>query len=392
MPHPTQLPFVQRSLFQSPTEQCDLRARGSVHEVRTQVGDPAWLVTDHGLVRRLLADDRLGRSHPEPSTAARSGESALFGGPLGNYLSERTDHERMRSLIQPHFTPKQMRAFSPRVEALVDQLLDEVASSAPEADVVSMLATPLPILVICELLGVPYEDRMMFRGWTQAAADTQDRKRSEQGVADLFGYGQDLVAVKRHHPSDDVISRWCTTEGLDDDEIAMLSMALLFAGHETTVVQLGMGVLLLLAHPDQWQILTEEPSSLENAIDEILRAPGKPSGGIPRYARTDLEIGGIAVAQGDLVLLDTGSANHDGNVFEDPERFDIGRPTASAHLSFGHGPRYCIGAPLARLELRTALSGLVRRFPAMRLAVPTEDLEVHRGSLTGGLVELPVTW
>jgi pentalenolactone synthase len=386
-----QLPFDQTGPLQVPPTLRALQAQGTVHRIRTRVGDGAWLVTGYEEVRRLLADDRLGRSHPDPDNAARSGESALFGGPLGNYDTEKTDHARMRSLLQPHFTPGRMRALRGRVEALTARLLDDLAQQGPPADLNATLALPLPILVICELLGVPYEERTQFRAWTQAAADVLDRSRSEQGLGDLFAYGQELVARKRREPGDDVISRLCATDGVADDEIAMLSMALLFAGHETTVVQIGMGALLLLTSADQWQLLLGDPGLIPGAVEEIMRVPGKGGGGIPRYAHTDIEIGGVTIRAGDLVMLDNGAANHDEAVFADPDRFDVTR-RATAHLTFGHGVRYCIGAPLARMELQVAFGQLVSRFPDMRLAVPVEDLRVRSDVLTGGLIELPVTW
>lgn len=386
-----QLPFDQSGPLQVPPMLRTLQEQGTVHRIHTRVGDDAWLVTGYDEVRRLLADDRLGRSHPDPDSAARSGESALFGGPLGNYDTEKADHTRMRSLLQPHFTPGRMRAFHGRVEALTTQLLDDLAASGPPADLNAALALPLPILVICELLGVPYEERTQFRSWTQAAADVLDRARSEQGLGDLFAYGHELVARKRHEPGDDVISRLCATDGVADDEIAMLSMALLFAGHETTVVQIGMGALLLLTSPDQWRLLLDDPGLVPGAVEEIMRAPGKGGGGIPRYAHTDIETGGVTIRAGDLVMLDNGAANHDRAVFADPDRFDVTR-RATGHLTFGHGLRYCIGAPLARMELQAALGQLVARFPEMRLAVPAEELRVRGDVLTGGLVQLPVTW
>jgi pentalenolactone synthase len=386
-----QLPFEQSGPLQVPPLLRELQTRGAVHRIRTRVGDDAWLVTGYEEVRQLLDDARLGRSHPCPHTAARSNESALFGGPLGNYATEKADHVRMRSLLQPHFTPGRMRAFRPRVEALTAELLDQFAHQGQPADLIATLALPLPILVICELLGVPYEDRDRFRTWTQAAADVLDRTRSEQGLGELFQYGMELVTRKRREPGDDVISRLCATDGVGDDEIAMLAMALLFAGHETTVVQLGLGALLLLSHPDQWQAMTESPDRISGAVEEILRAPGKGGGGIPRYARTDFDISGVTIQAGDLVMLDNGAANHDPAVFLDPDRFDITRRAAS-HLAFGHGARYCIGAPLARIELQVALAQLVRRFPTMRLAVPVEELTVRGDVLTGGLVDLPVAW
>jgi cytochrome P450 len=358
----------------------------------TPTGDPAWLVTDHAEVRRLLSDERLGRSHPNPEAAARTGESALFGGPNGNFDTESADHTRMRSLLQPHFSPKHMRALRPRIRALTTELLDKLAGHTPPADLHQELALPLPILVICELLGVPYEDRDQFRAWTQAAANIRDRARSEQGLGALFGYGLELIGKKREKPGDDVISRLCATEGVTDEEAAGLSMALLFAGHETTVVQIGMGAVLLLTNPDQWQALLNDPGLVPNAVEEMLRAPSKDvgTGGIPRYARTDMEIDDVTVHAGDLVLLNVTAANQDPAVFPDPERIDVTRQTA-AHLSFGYGIRYCIGAPLARIELQEVFAQLIPRFPAMRLAVPAGDLNFQQDTLTGGVLELPVT-
>jgi cytochrome P450 len=357
-------------------------------EITTAVGDPAWRVTDHAEVRRLLSDERLGRSHPDPDNASRTGKSALFGGPLGNFATEKADHARMRSLLQPHFSPKHMRALRPRVQALTTGLLDRFEDRP--TDLHQQLALPLPILVICELLGVPYSDRDQFRAWTQAAGNVNDRARSEQGMAALFGYGRELVARKRAEPADDVISRLSALE--NDDEAAMLTMALLFAGHETTVVQIGMGALLLLRHPDQWKALVHDPSRIPDAVEEMLRAPGRVgTGGIPRYARTDLEIEGTTVHMGDLVLLDISAANQDPDVFPNPGHLDVTR-TGAAHLTFGHGIHYCIGAPLARIELQEVFTQLVQRFPTLRLADPEAAPQFRTDTLTGGLVSLPVTW
>ena len=386
-----QLPFEQADALQFAPRLRELQDQGTVHRVLTDVGDSAWLVTRHAEVRRLLDDDRLGRAHPEPETAARTGASALFGGPLGDFTTEHADHQRMRGLLQPHFTPGHMRALRPRIEESATRLLDELAEHGPPADMHTVVAVPLPILVICELLEVPYEDREEFRRWTDDAGNTRDHARSEQGLGQLFDYGRQLVAAKRRDPADDVISRLCATEDVTDDEAAELSMFLLFAGHETTVVQIGFTALLLMANPEQWRALVDNPGLVPNAVEETLRTSRRAGGAMVRYARTDLDIDGVAIKAGDLVLLEIGGGNHDPTVFANPDRVDITRHAAT-HLAFGYGARYCIGAPLARIELQTVFSQLVSRFPTLKLAADVEELAVRDDALTRGLIALPVRW
>jgi cytochrome P450 len=389
-----QLPFAHPHPLETAPALRELQSRGAVHRVRTPVGHEAWLVTSYAHVRELLDDHRLGRSHPRPDTAARSGESALFGGPLGNFDTEAADHARMRALLQPHFSPKHLRALIPKVEALTAGLLEHLDEEGPPADLHAKLALPLPILVICELLGVPYADRDQFRSWTTDAANVCDHARSEHGLAELYRYGIDLVKHKRMYPDDDVISRLCATDGVSDEEAAASSMHLLFAGHETTVVQIGWDALLLLTNPGRWQALSDNPALIPNAVEELFRAStrgGAGIAGIPRYARTDFQIDGVTIQAGDLVLLDIGSANHDPAVFIAPDSVDLGRKQA-AHLTFGYGAHYCIGAPLARIELKTVFAQLIPRFPSMQLAVDPATLTVRHDVLAGGLVELPVAW
>jgi cytochrome P450 len=385
-----QLPFEQAHPLELSPSLADLQRDGVIHRVRTPVGDEAWLVTGFEEVRSLLSDERLGRSHPDPGSAARLGESVMLGGPRGNYDTEHADHARTRSLLQPHFSAKRMRALRPRVEETASALLDDVAAQGPPADLHQALALPLPIQVICELLGVPYADRDQFRTWSEEAGNVRDRVRSEHGLRELFNYGRQLAIRKRKQPGDDVISRLCA-EGVGDDEVAANSMNLLFAGHETTVVAIGMGVLCLLANPAQQRALAGDPGLVTAAVEEILRAPGRSGGGIPRYARCSLQIGDVTVHPGDLVLLDNRAANHDPATYPRPEDFDIARD-GPAHLAFGHGAHYCIGAPLARIELQAVFSQLPARFPGMRLTVPAGQLPMRSGALTGGVSALPVEW
>ncbi len=384
-----QLPFERAHPLQFAPGLRELQAKGVVHRIRTPVGDPAWLVTGHAEVARLYDDDRLGVAHPEPDTAARY-ESARFGGPMSNFATERADHARKRALLQPHFTSRRLQALRPRVDALTTRLLDDLAAKGSPADLRAAVAVPLPVLVICELLGVPREDSEQFCAWIINASNTFHEARTELGLDQLLAYSQQLVARKRREPGDDVISRLCATEGVSDDEAARLATGLLWAGHGSPVPHIGLGALLLLANPEQWRALAHDPALAANAVEETLRA-GTSTDVFPRYARTDLELDGVTIKAGDLVLMSIGAANHDPSVFADPDRVDITR-RALGHLTFGHGGRYCIGAPLARIELHAVLSQLASRFPTMRLAVGVEELTLRTDMLFGGLVELPVRW
>ncbi|WP_165692784.1 cytochrome P450 [Mycobacteroides abscessus] len=388
---PPQLPFPREGLFVPAAKQRELQRAGTVHRVTTAVGDPAWLITGYATVRRLFDDERVGRSHPEPDTAARSGDSAFFGGPIGSYETEREDHARARRLMQPHFTPKQMRTLAGRVHELADELITAMIDQGSPADFYTAVAVPLPMMVLCELLGVPYADRDEFREWTVAASNTRDRSRSEWGMGQLFVYGMQLVGRKRKQPGDDVISRLCAIDGVADHEIASQSMALLLGGHETTVVQLGLATLLLLANPEQWALLVSQPDLVPNAVEETLRASRTGGGEIPRYAREDLEIDGVHIAAGELLLLDVGAANQDPAVFGCPDQLDVARKHL-AHVIFGYGSRYCVGAPLARMQLTEVLGQLVERVPGLHLRRDISELTMRGDLLTGGLREVPVGW
>lgn len=392
---PTSIPFEQPHPVAMGPILRQLASRGPVHQVRTPAGDKAWMFTSYETVRRLLADDRLGLSHMDPDNAARVHDSALFGGgPIGNFHTEQSDHRSFRSLLQPFFTPRRMRALRAKVTALTAGLLEAMAAEGPPADLHAALSVPLPILVVCELLGVPHEEHVRFRAYSQATANVTDRQRSAAGLADIWSYTKDLIGRKRARPGDDVISGLCMAEGgsLDDDYIAMLATALLFAGHEATVVQIDYGVISLLSDPDRWRMLLNDPALLQNALEECLRIgnTGR-SGGVFRYARTDIDIEGTTISAGDLVLLNLGAANRDEKVFTPALDFDLGRQR-NPHVTFGHGARYCVGAPLARIELEVVFRELLDRLPQMRLAQSLEEIKMADGLLTGGLTALSVAW
>ncbi|MGH4001404.1 MAG: cytochrome P450 [Pseudonocardiaceae bacterium] len=376
----------------------------AIRRVTTPAGDPAWLVTGYDDVKALLSDPRLGRSHADPERAARISQSAIFGGPMGDHPStEAAEHARTRRLLAPAFSARRMARLRPRVTAIIADLLEALASQTRPADFHEAVSFPLPALVICELLGVPYADRADFRRWSDDAAHLTDAARSQAGLMRLWQYMRELVDRKRTEPGDDVISDLVAAAAADPeltvDGIAMLSAGLLFAGHETTVTAIDRGVTLLLIHPEQADALRHDPALIEPAVEEILRSwlPMRTSGaneqvaGLPRYANTDFTFGGVTIQTGELVMLGLRQANLDEQLFPEPDRFDVQR-ARHPHLTFGHGPRFCVGAPLARIELQTLFAALLDRFPTMRLAVPVESLRGRDEVLTGGLVELPVTW
>lgn len=373
----------------------------AVRRTTTPAGDPAWLVSDYATVKRLLADPRLGRSHADPDHASRYSESVIIGRPEPSSPTEAAEHARMRRLLSPWFSARRLALLRPRVQQLVDELLDELAVGAAPANFHEVVSFPLPALVICELLGVPFADREDFRCWSDEAADMTDQTRSLRGRGALWEYISGLVTAKLDDPADDVLSTLIAAhradpDGFGLDQVAKLGAGLLFAGHETTVAAIDAGVVLLATHPEQRDALRRDPDLVPTAAEEILRAHLMPSStdgedGLPRWTNADLDVDGVTIPAGDLVLLGLHQANHDARLVGDRPGFDIAR-LPDPHLSFGHGPHFCVGAPLARLELQVLLATLVHRFPALALAVPVEQLQPRTDLLTGGLAALPVTW
>jgi cytochrome P450 len=390
------MPFEQSHPLQPAPQLCALQAQGPVHRVRTRMGDPAWLVTGYDQVRSLYAGDRLSRTHPKPDRAARLTASALFGGrPRENFAREDADRAWFKEVLHSVISPARLREVRAWVDVLVTGLLDELEAAPRPADLVSRVAVPLPTLVICRLLGVPDADLGRCQQLTEAVASAGDERRSTTGLAELTEHLRALVAQRRAEPG--LLNQLrAAPYRLRPDIIAQIGASLMFTGHHTTVVAIGFGALLLFTHPDQHRALLDDPAKLPGAVEECLRIgnAGVNTGGgngIPTYARGDIDLAGACLRAGDLVLLDTGAANHDGRVFDDAYRFDIDRPT-NPHLTFGHGRHYCPGAPLARLEMQALFAQLLPRFPTMRLAVGLEELRSHGDQITGGLVELPVTW
>jgi len=372
----------------------------AIRRVTTLAGDSAWLVTNYDDGKALLSDPRLGISHAEPEHAARVSPSA-FGGPMGN-PTEAAEFTRMRRLFAPAFSTRRMTSLRPRVRAIITGLLDAMAGHAQPVDFHEIVSFPLPALVICELLGVPYADREDFRRWADDAAHLVDTARSQAGLTQLRVYMRTLVERKKAQPDEDFISDLVAVAtadpGLTVDGIVTFSVVLLLAGYETTMAAIDRGVFLLLTHPEQADALRHDPELSTPAVEEILRIllPTRASGaeqpiGLPRYANTDFTFGGVTIHTGELVMLGLRVANLDEQIFPEPTRFDVHRKR-NPHLTFGHGPHFCPGASLARIELETLFPALLNRFPTLRLAVPVESLRERNELLDGSLAELPVTW
>ena len=379
-----------------------LQREQPVTRVRTPAGDTAWLVCGYEQVKALTSEARLGRSHPDPARAAKINDSVLQGGPQPGFGTEALRHRRMRRLLAPAFSAKRMTALRSSVGQRVDELVDEVAERArgTALDLHAALSAPLPVMVICELLGAPYQDYRRLRDWSERLSQLTNAASSRLAFQEFLAYTSELLEAKRRNPGHDVFSDIAIHSGEDSDsdsalsehDAAQLALGLLFAGHETTMTRITLGTLLLITNPDQRGALLAEPALVTSAVEEILRLSGSGAGagGILRYAGEDITLDTVTIAAGEAVLLAYAAANRDPYRFPDPDRFDITR-SPNPHLGFGHGPHFCLGASLARVELQEVFSRLFHRLPELRLAVPYHQIRRNADRLTGGLNELPVT-
>jgi len=397
------LPFARPNILELAPVYEVLRREAPVAAVRTPAGDPAWLVTRFDEVRQLLGDKRFGRSHPDPEHASRITSAAVQEGPTGSYETEAADHARMRRLLTPAFSAKRMLQLTEDVQSLVDGCVDRMIAAHevdPVVDLHELLALPVPVAVICALLGVPESDAPLFRELsermaTMSAGDPGDNDAVEARTE--FGrYMARLAEAKRVSPGEDVISDLVAAQSADETfdyaDMTRLAVGLLFAGHETTVNRIGLGTLFLGTRRAHWDELVADPDGRVGAtVEEIMRLGAPGDLGLLRYAHEDVRIGGVEVHRGDALILSINAANRDPGVYSAAEEFDPDRPER-AHLGFGHGAHFCIGASLARVELRTVFATLARRLPGLRLAADVEDLDVRTGHITGGVTSLPVTW
>lgn len=398
-PAPQPLPVDRTSPVDPPEEFRRLRAELPVAPLAFPDGPPGWLVTRYDDVRAALADPRLSSRRPHLNSHVRASlitpqEMAVLR-PSDLLTSDPPAHTRLRRLVAGQFTAHRMNLLAGRIQTIVDQHLDALAAVPRPVDLMTTVALPVPSLVISELLGVPFTDRDLYQRLTGELLSL-DRTREQllASRAEMKNYLLHLIGLRRHAPADDLLSGLLQTQRADatlsDDEIASLAQLILIAGHETTANVIGLAVLLLLRPPRLWDTVRRRPELVDGVVEETLRFATVLQFGLLRVAREPLTLAGQNIAADERVVLHLPAANRDGNRFTGPDRFDIHRTNAGKHLAFGHGPHHCLGHQLARIELRTVLASMLRRFPDLRLAAGTDALPTHQQRVVYGLAELPV--
>jgi len=378
--------------------------------------DEAYLITRYEDAAAVLRDERFVKDVRSARDARHLGVPWMPRAlkPLAHTMldADGDEHRRLRTLVRDTFAPKHIAQLEPRVHELVSEFLDRMdrmdrlasADRSSMVDLVADFALPLPLTVIAEILGVPERDRLRFRHWFSSLIGLETSSRPNVSalmklpkilaMMRFLRFLRRLVAERRAHPGEDLISRLALVqEGgdrLTEDELVAMLGLLLIAGYETTVKLIATGVLLLLGHPDQLARLREEQGLIGSAVEELLRLATPVDVAMERYAREEVELAGVTIPRGALVLVAIVSANADETRFPEPERLDVARGE-NRHLAFGLGPHYCLGAPLARMEGRIAIEELIRRFPHLRLTVPIEHLRWRPSVSLRGLVSLPVS-
>jgi cytochrome P450 len=356
-----------------------------VRQVTLPDGTAAWVVSRYADVRAGLADPRLSL---DKRNAKDWRGLALPPALDANLLNmDPPDHTRLRALVGQAFTARRVAALRPAVQRVADGLLDAIVADGT-ADLVGAYAVPLSATVLCDLLGVPEEERVDLRGWLGALLGGGD----PAAVRALVGYLRELVRVRR---GDDLLSALVAARddrgGLTGDELVSLAFLLLGAGYENAANLIANGVAVLLAHPERLAELRADPAAVELAVEELVRYEPPAPLAIRRFPTEDVTIAGVTIPAGSPVLFSLAAANRDADRFPDPDRLDLAR-TGDPHLSYGHGIHYCVGAPLARIEAKVGIDTLLRRLPGLALAVPAVELRWRPSTRVRGLVELPVRW
>ncbi|GGY09955.1 cytochrome P450 [Streptomyces tanashiensis] len=374
--------------FDPPAELIEAREHGPISRYTHPGGKPGWLITGYDLVRSVLADPRFSSRKDLMNVV----DFELPPAPPGEFLlMDEPDHGRYRKPLVGKFTARRMRLLTERVEQITADCLDAMEEAGPSADLVTAFAKPIPTIIICEILGVPYEDRDSFQEQidTFMGGETSDEDLIAAYTA-TQEYLAQLVAAKRANPTDDVLSE-LTDSDLTDEELRGISLILLAAGFDTTANMLSLGVFALLRNPEQLDALRADPALTDRAVEELLRYLSVAKS-FMRTALEDVEVGGQTIEAGTTVVLSYNTANRDPERFADPHELDL-RRDAGGHLAFGHGIHLCLGAQLARVEMRVAFAALFKRFPTLRLAVPAEEVALRPETADiYGVKSLPVTW
>ncbi|MFG2955351.1 cytochrome P450 [Streptomyces sp. NPDC048291] len=401
-PEPPDFPMTRTGgcPFDPPSQLRTLQKEKPLSRVRLWDGSTPWLVTRHDQLRTLLGDPRLSSDATLPGYPHRSAGSKAGEAHRRTFLTmDDPEHARIRRMVTAPFAIRRTEALRPAVQTIVDDLIDALLAGPRPADLVQAFALPVPSLVICALLGVPYEEHGFFQRNTKVIVHHASAPEAVvRALEDLTDYLDELLDAKRAHPgADDLLSR-LLVERVDTGEMtqrdaARMGVLLLGAGHETTANMIALGTLALLEHPDQLAALraAEDPKAVAGAVEELLRYLTITHSGRRRVALADIEIDGGTIRAGDGVVLTGDAANRDPAAFPDPDRLDIGRD-ARRHVAFGFGVHQCLGQPLARLELQVVYSTLYRRIPTLSLATDIEQLRFKHDGAVYGVYELPVTW
>lgn len=397
LPYPLKAP----SALQPSETWEELRQKCPVARVNLPSGDEASLLTRYDDVRTALSDPRFSReglTRPDAARVAAGDTEGVFNNPMARTLNEQ-GHERWRRMVGKWFTAKRMAALRPDMEAMSDQLIDGMLERGRPADLVADLAFPLPVFVICRMLGVPESDRDRFKTWSDIFLNTTRYTKDDMETAyqEFAAYMSGLIDGKRADPGDDLLSLLMTGadgagEPMSEEALVATGQALLLAGHETTAGFIALMVAHLLSDRQRWERLLADPSLARLAVEESLRFdPNGANFGMPRYAYEDAELASGVVPAGTTVVCSMAAANRDKSAWENADEMDVGR-SPNPHLTFGAGAHSCLGQPLARTEMQAVLSVLLRRLPTLNLAVEAEELRAHEGLLTAPLRELPVRW
>ncbi|MEU6325892.1 cytochrome P450 [Streptomyces sp. NPDC047049] len=356
-------------------------------------GSTCWLVTRHQDVREVLGDPRFSADATRPGFPFLTAGGRELAAVKPTFIrQDDPEHARLRRMLTAEFMVKKVEAMRPEVQRLADDLLDRMTAGRDSADLVAEFALPLPSLVICLLLGVPYDDHEFFQERSRlllSLRSTAEEVRAAQ--EDLRHYLTRLARSKRREPDDGIVSRLVARGELDDEEVSSMGRLLLIAGHETTANMTALSTLALLRNPAQLKRLRADPSLIKGAVEELLRYLTIVHNGLPRVATEDVTIGGRTIRVGEGVLCTLNSANRDDDVFPAGDTLDVGRD-ARRHIAFGFGVHQCLGQPLARVELQIAVETLLRRLPDLRLAVPFEDVRFRHDMGIYGVHALPVAW